>query len=299
MSIVPLPRKIAYQTFFNVSQVSEIQGVYQWHQDLSAEAFLILCDFEVIFRSRVHEAISQLYCTQGGNDWILNASSRANLISQLQSDMTTAQANGNELYINHSNIGNYNLNSRFSLTKQDRVGFVKIIIDFLNRGKINFTHDDLISAVSFGFWVSLIKLIKNKRNGALIHSHLLAIFPYSNKAFDVNHIDGVLDTLYRIKSFRNRIGHHDSIMRIPEPNPGHLDFYPRNLIQMIKSLEILMKSLLELVRDIDPAYANTLENSKNWKSFFLLLKQNTYLIYKNNKGSLDCYVMAYISNLYS
>jgi len=298
MSIVPSPRKAAYKAFFQVSQNNEIQGVYQWHQDLSAEAFLILCDFEVIFRSKVHEAISQLYCTQGTDDWILNSNSRANLISQLQNDIATAQAAGNELFINHRNVSNYNLNSYFSLTKKDRVSFLKIIIEFINKGKINFTHDDLISAVSFGFWVSLIKLIKNRSNGSLINGHLTAIFPHSTKGFDVNHIDGVLDTLYRIKSFRNRIGHHDSIMRIPEPNPGYPDFYPRNLTQMIKSLAILLTSLLDLVRDIDPAYASTLENSKNWKSFFLLLKQNSYSIYKNNKGSLDCYVMAYIANLY-
>lgn len=178
------------------------------------------------------------------------------------------------------------------------MSFLKIIIEFLNKGKTNFTHDDLISAVSFGFWVSLIKLIKNRSNGSLIGGHLSTIFPHSNKGFNVNHIDGVLDTLYRIKSLRNRIGHHDSIMRIPEPNHGHPDFYPRNVTQMIKSLEILLKSLLDLVKDIDPTYANTLENSKNWGSFFLLLKQNSYSIYRNNKGSLDCYVMAYISNLY-
>lgn len=54
MSIVPSPRKAAYKAFFQVSQNNEIQGVYQWHQDqdLSAEAFLILCDFEVISEAK-------------------------------------------------------------------------------------------------------------------------------------------------------------------------------------------------------------------------------------------------------
>jgi hypothetical protein len=91
---------------------------------------------------------------------------------------------------------------------------------------------------------------------------------HSTKGFDLNHLKSILDTLNRIKSFRNRIGHHDSIMRIPEPIAGHPDFYPRTVNQMINSLKILLLSLLDLVRDIDPQCSLAIEQSKNWKSFF-------------------------------
>ena len=141
--------------------------------------------------------------------------------------------------------------------------------------------------------------MRTTKKGSLINPYLKEIFPHSTKGFDSNHLKSILDTLNRIKSFRNRIGHHDSIMRIPEPIAGHPDFYPRTVNQMINSLKILLLSLLDLVRDIDPQCSLAIEQSKNWKSFFLLLKVDSFQIYRSNSGNLESYVICYLNNSYN
>ncbi len=293
---IPIARKTTYQTFFNVNSRSETQGVYQWHQDLAAEAFLILCDFEVIFRSKIHQAMATLNCYPNQDDWIIGSHQQQNLINDLKRDMLSAQQAGNNFY---PDARNYNLHSSFQLSKQDRQNFIKIICEYIEQGKTSFTHDDLVASVSFGFWISILKRLEWLRQGQLITPYLKEIFPYSTKGFDLNHLANILDTLNRIRSFRNRIGHHDSIMRIPEPIAGHPDFYPRTVSQMINSLRTLLLSLLDLVRDIDPQCSLVIEQSKNWKSFFLLLKIDSFQIYRSNSGNLESYVICYLNNSYS
>ena len=110
--LIPIPRKHTYQTFFNVNSESETQGVYQWHQDLAAEAFLILCDFEVIFRSKIHQAMASLNCYPNQDDWIVSSRQQQNLVNKLQRDMLSAQQAGKDFY---PDARNYNLHSSFSI----------------------------------------------------------------------------------------------------------------------------------------------------------------------------------------
>lgn len=294
--LIPIPRKNAYQTFFNVDSKSETQGVYQWHQDLAAEAFLILCDFEIIFRSKIHKAIASLNCYPNQDDWIVSSRNQQNLIDQIKRDMFDCEERGNTFY---PDATNYNLHSSFQLSKKDRQNFIKIICEYIEKGKTSFTHDDLVASVSFGFWVSIIKRLETLRNGRLISPYLREIFPHSTKGFDLNHLKVILDTLNRIKSFRNRIGHHDSIMRIPELKDDGEEFYPRNVNHMIDSLRILLLSLLDLIRDIDPQCSTVIEQSKNWKSFFLLLKIESFHVYRGNNGNLESYVICYLNDCYN
>ena len=293
---IPIPRKQTYQSFFNVHSESETQGVYQWHQDLAAEAFLILCDFEIIFRSQIHKAMASLNCYPNQDDWIIANHEKEKIINKLQQDMKDAKDQGKDFYPDPTH---YNLHSAFKLSKQDKKNFIKILCEYLDKGKTSFTHDDLVASVSFGFWVSLLKRLEWIKNGRLISSYLKEVFPHSTKGFDLNHLKIILSTLNRIKSFRNRIGHHDSIMRIPEPINGHPDFYPRNVTQMIKSLRILLLSLLDLVRDIDPECSVAIEQSKNWNSFFLLLKVESFHVYRSNSGNLESYVICYLNDCYN
>jgi len=293
--LIPIPRKQTYQTFFNVNSESETQGVYQWHQDLAAEAFLILCDFEVIFRSKIHKAMASLNCYPNQDDWIVDSRQQQNLVKTLQRDMLSAKQAGRDFY---PDARNYNLHSSFQLSKKDRQSFINLICEYIEKGKTSFTHDDLVASVSFGFWVSLLKRLEWLKKGSLINPYLKEIFPHSTKGFDSNHLKSILDTLNRIKSFRNRIGHHDSIMRIPEPVVGHADFYPRTVNQMINSLKILLLSLLDLVGDIDPQCSLAIEQSKNWKSFFLLLKIESFHVYRGNNGNLESYIICYLNDCY-
>ena len=294
--LIPIPRKSTYQNFFLLDCDEHIQGAYQWHQDLAAEAFLILCDFEILFRSKVHEVMALLNCRPGRIDWIVSSNIKNSLIDTLKREIQEAKNRNEEFYLDPRS---YNLNSAFNLTKQDKKNFLSIIVDILKKGKSDFSHDDLIASVSFGFWESILKRIKTKNHGNLIEPYLKNIFPNSVENFDEEHLDDVLDKLRRIRDLRNRIGHHDSIMRIPEPVEDSYDFYPKNLRHMINSLTTLILSLLELVRDIDPLYADTLRNSKNWKSFFILLNQESFHIYKGNSGKLESYIICYLNHCYS
>ena len=96
--LIPIPRKSAYQTFFLLDNDEHIQGAYQWHQDLAAEAFLILCDFEVLFRSKFHHVMASLNCRSGRDDWIISSTVRISLIETLKREIQEAKDRNEDFY---------------------------------------------------------------------------------------------------------------------------------------------------------------------------------------------------------
>ena len=50
--------------------------------------------------------------------------------------------------------------------------------------------------------------------------------------------------------------------------------------------------------DIDPQCSLAIEQSKNWKSFFLLLKIESFHVYRGNNGNLESYIICYLNDCY-
>lgn len=78
----------------------------------------------------------------------------------------------------------------------------KTISTLVKQGK--YTHDRLVSSVTFGFWTYLFTKVPFKRGGQT----LLQIFP--NKAVGLGQ-KAIYKELIQIKDFRNKIAHHEAI----------------------------------------------------------------------------------------
>lgn len=78
----------------------------------------------------------------------------------------------------------------------------KTISKLFNQGK--YTHDRLVSSVSFGFWTYLFTKLPFKMGG----QNLLRIFPCRTPGLGQK---AIYKELMKIKTFRNRIAHHEAI----------------------------------------------------------------------------------------
>lgn len=78
----------------------------------------------------------------------------------------------------------------------------KTIASLVKQGK--YTHDRLVSSVTFGFWTYMFTKKPFKVGG----QNLLAVFP--NRDFGVGQ-KAIYKELMQIKSFRNKIAHHEAI----------------------------------------------------------------------------------------
>lgn len=88
-----------------------------------------------------------------------------------------------------------------------------------------YSNDRLVASVSFGFWTYLFNRNPFRRGGM----NLLQIFP--NKTFGLAQRP-IYNELQEIKSFRNRIAHHEAICFNPE---GEIDLnYAQEKLDLIK-----------------------------------------------------------------
>ena len=83
-----------------------------------------------------------------------------------------------------------------------RQSILKIISDLDATGK--YTNDRVVSSVTFGFWTHLF----SRRPFALGGQSLLQVFPSRTKGLGQR---AIYNELQDIKTFRNRIAHHDAI----------------------------------------------------------------------------------------
>lgn len=83
-----------------------------------------------------------------------------------------------------------------------RTEVLNTISTLMKQGK--YTHDRLVSSVTFGFWTYLFTKVPYRLGG----QNLLQIFP--NKEIGLGQ-KAIYKELMQIKSFRNKIAHHEAI----------------------------------------------------------------------------------------
>lgn len=106
-----------------------------------------------------------------------------------------------------------------------------------------YTHDRLVSSVSLGFWTYLFNKIPFRRGG----QSLLNIFPNRTKGLGQR---GIYNELMEIKSFRNRIAHHEPICFDKEGNKD-VGFAQYNYNQILKYIYFLGYNKNELFYGLD------------------------------------------------
>lgn len=115
------------------------------------------------------------------------------------------------------------------------------ITRLINAGK--YTHDRLVSSVSFGFWTYLFNKQPFRKGGQT----LLAIFPKRSRGLGRK---AIYNELMAIKAFRNRIAHHEPICFDQYGNKDVI-FAQNNYDQILKYIDFLKYNKNELFFGLD------------------------------------------------
>lgn len=123
-------------------------------------------------------------------------------------------------------------------------------------GNKKYTHDRLVSSVSFGFWTYLF----NKRPFRTGGQSLLAIFPKRTKGLGRKEI---YKELMEIKEFRNRIAHHEPICFDADGNKDvnfardnydrilkYVNFLGYNKNELFYGLDVLPDAIIKKINDL-------------------------------------------------
>lgn len=106
-----------------------------------------------------------------------------------------------------------------------------------------YTHDRLVSSVSFGFWTYLFNKQPFRKGG----QSLLAILPNRTKGLGQR---AIYNELMEIKTFRNRIAHHEPICFDTKGNKD-VNFAQYNYNQILKYVYFLGYNKNELFFGLD------------------------------------------------
>ena len=219
------PRKSRFVSFFQAYDNDELQGVYRWHQAVSSSFLAILNDFEVVLRNVIHFSISNHYDTQANNsyDWM---------------GIKTIVAGSSPNNICHKLSGRrIRDNKQQSYKYTGTLGKIEDAVKQLQREGKHISVDAVVAVLSFGFWPTVISDFKNRYRNQTRGPILSAMFPHA-ASHDIQLIVHIERLLKQIRLFRNRCGHHDSLLSFPEISEnGHRGFYPRKPRHTINSLK--------------------------------------------------------------
>lgn len=199
------PRLAAVSNFFKTQSDDELLGCYAWCQAVASGLLPILGDFEVAFRNALHQALSQHYGQRPSYDWMV-----------LNGDTASAPAH-------------HRLNPR----SRSDINAMAGKIQGKKGRRYQVTPDDVVAALSFGFWEVLVANLDHSAHPQGLQAAVLAdVFPcapdlatcpYGTEAFRLR----VTVLLARLRDARNRIGHHDAIWTVPEfDEQGGVGFNP-------------------------------------------------------------------------
>lgn len=262
------PRLAAVANFFKSQSDDELLGCYAWCQAVASGLLPILGDFEVAFRNALHQALSQHYGLQPSYDWMV--------------------LNGNTA----------NAPAHHSLNKQSRSDITSMVgkIQRKKGRRYQVTPDDVVAALSFGFWEVLISNLNHRTHpqglqAAILasvfpHAPDLAKSPYDTEAFRLR----VTALLARLRDARNRIGHHDAIWTFPEFDvQGKVGFIPRRPRHSVTSLQLLANRICWFAGWISPAIPAYIQQTDHWWSFQALLSQRALATYRRSGGRIGTY----------
>lgn len=259
------PRLAAVARFFKTQSDEDLLGCYAWCQAVASGLLPILGDFEVAFRNALHQALSKHYGQQASYDWMV-----------LNGDTAHAPAH-------------------HSLNKQSRIDINRMVgkIQGKKGQRYQVTPDDVVAALSFGFWEILVTNLDHRAHPEGLQAAILSkVFPhapdlatnsYDTEAFRIR----VTKLLARLRDARNRIGHHDAIWTFPEfDEHGKVGFIPRRPRHSVASLQLLARRICWFAGWISPAIPSYIQQTDHWWSFHALLSQRAMATYRRHGGRM-------------
>lgn len=272
------PRKARFISFFKTCNNDELQGVYRWHQTVSSSFLAILNDFEVVLRNAIHFSISNHYDTQANDsfDWmgvsIINAGNSPNRICHRLSGRREKN------------------NSQQGYTYTGSLGKIEDAVKQLRRDRKHITVDAVVAELSFGFWPTVLSDLKKNYRNQSREQILKAMFPHANR-HDIQFIEHIGRLLKQIRLFRNRCGHHDSLLSFPEISTnGDRGFFPRKPRHTINSLTMLLERIRLVLSWVDDKIVVRLNDSDHWHRLEQLLCKDMLGYFRFSAGNANSFV---------
>ena len=263
-----VPRIDSVRIFFDAASDTEALGCYAWCQTVAAGLFPILGDFEVGLRNALHRALSQYYGGVDSHNWLIPQS----IAGQDERRKST-----------------HSLGQR---TRND----VVTIADKIARRKGSVNQDDIVAALSFGFWEQIVSSIDYRTHPADLQERILsAVFPHAPDidAFpyrSVNFKQRAVRLLSQVRDVRNRIGHHDAIWSVHEFDEyGKKGFVPRKPHHACASIEKFAQRTAWFAGWIDPVITRHIRTSDHWSRLHVLLTDGALRLYKSTGGQHGTY----------
>lgn len=257
----------AVEQFFHSKNETDLLGCYVWTQAVAAGLLPILGDFEVTLRNALHRSLSKHY-SQGefdSFDWMMR---RHNPIP------------------NHPNPfmrAHHNMSS----------GSQQNILDIADK-KTTPTPDDVVAALSFGFWEKIIASLDHpahsKKHPTLQEDILSRAIPHAPQSpgftfGEPNFKKQVVALLNRVRDIRNRVGHHDAIWKTPEfDDLGVIGFIPREPRHTIISINKAIEKIAGMAGWIDPSIPVYMRQTRHWTALKSLLTRQTLATYRLHGG---------------
>lgn len=292
---IPLIRYDKYKNFFNINDgdIASLYGVYNWYRFVASQLFSFIGDFEIILRSNIHANLSKFYFKNESDFWFIDIS----VITSIQREVAKhKRLNPKNLIAIKKNI---TFTSMFSLSKKSQSMVIESVATCLkdnNNVTIN-KADDIVSKLSFGFWVNILQEISTNPNKPNFQNLLQTFFPNNSNIYDQDFYNQNLKLLFRVKALRNRISHQENFLRTPEPNFPHQDFIPRTPSQSIKSLNILLQDMIEFVELLDNSYKSEVEKLQSKIILNTLLDLNTIELFRKQDASISVFMPIFINFL--
>ncbi len=174
-NVISKPRLDSYKRYFKTKDVDEAIGLYMWNCELSACFSVLLSFFEIALRNNVHREMS-----------LFRSSSKSN---------------------NHNTVNSFHWYDKYPYLKYETDEVRKKIASF------NPKPDEIVSRLSFGFWIVALGKIESWKLSDIFPFHPLS--SNSTNWKDKEKRKAALESFEELKNFRNRVAHHEPLWRFP------------------------------------------------------------------------------------
>ncbi|CAB3768669.1 hypothetical protein [Paraburkholderia humisilvae] len=239
-----LARISAFHAFFKAENQAQCLGALVWHQSVAAAMWPLICLVEISLRNRLHVGLSRMYAAA----WYAGARNSMPLQTKLQS-------RADEL-----------------LSATDAAGNARIGCP-----------DDFVAAMSFGFWVEVLRQVHVNRRYRLVEAIFPNYGPLKDKKLWADAAKTWIPLLRRLerhKRVRDQIGHHTPLWNIKytvrETEPPRV---PKSPGAMMLALRQEVSSLRQTLLDMDVSLARLWDGTFFQQAFLQLTTTNGLYYY--------------------
>jgi hypothetical protein len=264
------PRLSNYVKFFGCTDDSSTLGLYQWNEDVSSRLFRLVSLIEVVLRNQLHGALSSHFGVAGASgskDWYNHLA-----LSSKSKDKIRAVAH----------------------TKKHGAWVPRIPTP---------KPDDVVSKLTFGFWVNLLGVQQSSAGTAVPWGPiLLQVAPgyrYRSLAFWIKptNQDLLFGRLDLVNAIRNRLAHHEPVWKFGQlmeegrDRPNHqlqiIAPAPTSPAEAIARLQIIFRRCIELLLWLSPPMHREFTRSQGYLECLALLSESALETYRNRRPCAD------------